>query len=56
MWVSMCVGMDVCGCGYVCRYGCMWVWVGVDVCGCLGELGKRDIFSDMIICITDIFF
>ena len=27
----------------------------VDVCVCLGELGK-DIFSAMIICITDIFF
>ena len=32
------------------------VCVGMDVCGCLGELGERDIFSDMIICITDIFF
>ena len=43
MGVAMCVGMDVCGCG------CMWVWM------CLGELGERDIFSDMIICITDIY-
>ena len=62
VWVWMCVGVGEYVCGYgcmwvwLCRYGCMWVWVGVDVCGCLGELGKRDIFSDMIICITDIFF
>ena len=33
----------------------MWVWVHVCVCGCPREVGRRDMFSAVIICIMDFF-